>query len=123
MHDRLRTRLRVDNNREASPREAIVDSQSVKSATLVSGAVGYDAAKQAKGRKRHLTVDTLGLVPPVLVTAASLPERQGGKQVLKQVKQIRAWVFRLHPVWPLCGYDGNRFLHARYGYLPIDQSS
>ena len=119
MHDRLRTRVRVDNNRQASPREAIVDSQS---ATLVSGAVGYDAAKQVKGRKRHLTVDTLGLVLRVLVTAASVPEREGGKQVLKQVKQIRAWVFRLHPVWPLCGYDGNRFLHARYGYLPIDQS-
>ena len=104
-------RVTVDNNREASPREAIVDSQSVKSATLVSGAVGYDAAKQAKGRKRHLTVDTLGLVPPVLVTGASLPERQGGKQVLKQVKQMRARVFRLHTVWVDGGYDGNPFLH------------
>ncbi len=122
MHDRLRTWSRVDNNREASPKEAIVDSQSVKSAALVSQAVGYDAAKLVLGRKRHLTVDTLGLVLRVLVTAASVPEREGGKQVLKQVKQMGARVFRLHTVWALCGYDGNPFLHARDGYLPIDQS-
>jgi hypothetical protein len=72
-------------------------------AALVSRAVGYDAAKLVLGRKRHLRVDALGLVRRVLVTAASVPERQGGKQVLKQVKQIRARVFRLHPVWALCG--------------------
>lgn len=52
--------VRLDNEREISPSEAIVDSQSVKTAALVSEAVGYDAAKQIKGRKRHLTVDTLG---------------------------------------------------------------
>lgn len=55
MHDRLREWTRVDNNRQPSPSEAIVDSQSVKSAAMVSSAVGYDAAKQVKGRKRHLT--------------------------------------------------------------------
>ena len=120
MHDRLRTWVRVDNNREASPSEAIVDSQSVKSAVLVSQAVGYDAAKLVLGRKRHLTVDTLGLVLRVLVTAASVPEREGGKQVLKQVKQMGARVFRLHTVWVDGGYNGNPFLHARDGYLPMD---
>ncbi len=50
--------------------------------------VGYDAAKQIKGRKRHLTVDYLGLVMRVFVSAASVPEREGGKQVLKQVKAM-----------------------------------
>jgi len=49
---------------------------------------GYDAAKQVKGRKRFVTVDTLGLVLRVWVTAASVGEREGGKQVLKKVKQM-----------------------------------
>ncbi len=45
---------------------------------MVSQAVGFDGAKQIKGRKRHMCVDTLGLVLRVLVTAASTPEREGG---------------------------------------------
>jgi putative transposase len=77
---------------------------------MVSQAVGYDAAKQVKGRKRHLTVDTLGLVLRVLVTAASVPEREGGKQVLKKVKQMGPAVSRLHTVWVDGGYDGNPFM-------------
>lgn len=58
IHDRLRAWTRVVNEREPSPSAAIVDSQSVETATMVNQAVGYDAAQQVKGRKRHLTVDT-----------------------------------------------------------------
>ncbi len=50
---------------------------------MVSQEVGYDAGKQIKGRKRFMTVDTLGLILRVLVTAANVPERSGGKQVIK----------------------------------------
>jgi hypothetical protein len=52
----------VDAERAASPLEAIIDSQSVKSAAMVSESVGYDPGKKIKGRKRFMTVDTLGLV-------------------------------------------------------------
>lgn len=100
----------LKRDREPSPSEAIVDSQSVKSAAMVSKAVGYDAAKQVKGRKRHLTVDTLGLVLRVLVTAANIPEREGGRQVLTKVKQMGAAVSRLHTIWVDGGYDGNPFM-------------
>lgn len=110
IHDRLRVWVRVDQEREPSPSETIVDSQSVKSAAMVSASVGYDAAKQIKGRKRHLTVDTLGLVLRVLVTAASVGEREGGKRVLKKVKRMGAAVSRLHTVWVDGGYDGNPFM-------------
>lgn len=79
IHDRLRAWTRVDNNRAVSPSEAILDSQSVETASMVSQAVGYDAAKHIKGRKRHMTVDTLGLVLRVFVTAASVPERVRGQ--------------------------------------------
>ena len=85
LHDRLREWTRVASDRQPSPSEAIVDSQSVKSAALVSQAVGYDAGKKVKGRKRFLTVDTLGLVLRVLVTSASVGERDGGKQVLNLI--------------------------------------
>lgn len=81
MHDRLRGWVRADRGRPGSPSEAIVDSQSVATATMVHDLVGFDSAKLTLGRKRHMTVDTLGLVLRVLVTAASVPEREGGKQV------------------------------------------
>ena len=78
IHDHLRDWVRVDNEREPSPSEAVIDSQSVKSAAMVSKAVGFDGGKLLKGRKRFLTVDTLGLVLRVLVTAANVGEREGG---------------------------------------------
>lgn len=60
IHDSLREWVRVDLGRQPSPTFAIIDSQSVKSAAMVSQAVGFDGGKLIKGRKRFLTVDTLG---------------------------------------------------------------
>lgn len=77
----------------------MIDSQSVKSAACVDEAVGYDADKKIKGRKRFAVVDTLGLVVRVLVTAASVPEREGGKQVLARVKEMGASIARLNLIW------------------------
>ncbi len=54
---------------------------------MVSQSVGFDAGKKIKGRKRFMTVDTLGLVLRVLVSAANVGEREGGKQVLKRLRQ------------------------------------
>lgn len=77
---------------------------------MVSQSVGYDAGKHIKGRKRFLTVDTLGLVLRVLVTTASVGEREGGKQVLQQVKKMGKSVSRLHTVWVDGGFDGAPFM-------------
>lgn len=66
----------------------MLDRQSEKSAAFVNEEVEYDAAKLIKGRKRHLTVDCLGLVMRVLVTAANLPEREGGTSVETGAAQI-----------------------------------
>ena len=60
IHDRLREWTRVVNDREPSPSEAIIESLSVKTAPMVSQAVGYDAAKQVKGRKRQLKCGYFG---------------------------------------------------------------
>jgi transposase len=110
IHDYLREWVRIDHERQPSPSEAIIDSQSVKNAAMVSKQVGFDAGKQIKGRKRFLTVDTLGLVLRVLVTAASVGEREGGKRVLKRVKRMEKAVSRLHTIWVDGGFDGNPFM-------------
>ncbi len=110
LHDHLRTWTRIEAERHPSPSEAIIDSQSVKSAAMVHELVGYDAGKQIKGRKRFISVDTLGLVLRVLVTAASVGEREGGKQVLKKVKQMGKPASRLQTIWVDGGFDGEPFM-------------
>ena len=110
IHDQLRAWIRIDQGHYPSPSEGIIDSQSVKSAAMVHQAVGYDAGKQIKGRKRFMTVDTLGLVLRVLVTAANVSEREGGKRVLKRVKQMKEQVCRLTTIWADGGFDGAPFL-------------
>ena len=82
----------------------------MKSAAMVSQSVGFDAGKKIKGRKRFMTVDTLGLILRVWVTAANVPERTGGKQVLKRVKQLDKGVSRLHTIWADGGFDGEPFM-------------
>ena len=112
VHDKLYQWVRVATLREPSPLEVAVDSQSVETATMISQDVGYDAGKQIHGRKRHLTVDLLGLVLRVLVTSASVPERQGAKKVLTRVHQMGDKVKRLHTVWMDGGYRGEDFMHS-----------
>lgn len=109
LHDQLYNWSRVDHQRPVSPSELIIDSQSVKPATMVHDCVGYDGAKNIKGRKRHLAVDTLGLSIRVLVTGASVPEREGAKQLLKRVYEMGEAVSRVHTVWADGGYDGLPF--------------
>lgn len=100
----------MSENREASPSAAILDSQSVKTATPAAIEVGYDRAKQIKGRKRHLLVDTLSLVLMVVVTAANVPERAGAKLVLARLPQMRHWVERLVVIWVDGGYKGQELM-------------
>ncbi|WP_137669616.1 IS5 family transposase, partial [Sphaerospermopsis reniformis] len=110
IHDSLRDWTRIEIERHSLPSEAIIDSQSVKSAAMVSQSVGFDAGKKITGRKRFLTVDTLGLVLGVLVTAANVGEREGGKKVLKRVKQSQTQASRLTTIWVDGGFDGEPFM-------------
>lgn len=89
INHKLHQWVRVSENRDASPSAAILDSQLVKTATPAAIEVGYDSAKQTKGRKQHLLVNTLGLVLMVVVTAANVPERAGAKLVLARLHQMR----------------------------------
>lgn len=91
----LRTELRQADGREAEPSAAILDTQSVKT-TSVKGVRGYDAGKKVKGRKRHILVDTLGLLLLVIVHAADIQDRDGAKLVLGKAKQLFS---RLRLIW------------------------
>lgn len=105
LNDVLRTLVRKTHGKRSRPTAAILDSQSVKSAGH-GGNVGYDAGKRIKGRKRHLLVDTLGLVLGVAVTPASTTERDGAQLVLGRVL---GWFTWLRILWVDGGYTGETF--------------
>ena len=86
VHDALRDQIRARLGRDRSPSAAVIDAQSIKSSE--GGADrGYDPAKRTTGRKRHIVVDTLGLLLVVVVTGASVQDRPGGKIVLSVLAQ------------------------------------
>src|SRR5919109_4089546 len=71
IHEALRQQVRRHEGRNPSPRSSAADSQSVKTAGQ-GGERGFDSGKKVKGRKRHLWVDSLGMLLAVLVTAADV---------------------------------------------------
>jgi transposase len=81
MHDRLRGQWRERESRTEEPTAAVLDSQSTRGSPQ-GGTSGYDAGKKVMGRKRHLVVDTLGLVLAVSVTAASVQDRDGAHPIM-----------------------------------------
>jgi len=94
IHDALREQIRTkQEQRNPEPSAGIVDSQSVKGSDTVSAATrGYDAGKKINGRKRHIVVDTIGLLLVVMVTAASVQDRDGGRGILKALNGALASV-------------------------------
>ncbi|MFB7950095.1 IS5 family transposase [Kitasatospora phosalacinea] len=103
-HDRLRDRVREEAGRDPEPTAGIVDAQSVKGAASVPAATrGFDGGKKVNGRKRHIVVDTLGLLLTVMVTAASVTDREAGRTLLARLRE-RHW--RITLVWADGGCTG-----------------
>jgi putative transposase len=102
LHDSVRAEVRRGAGRHKHPTAGCLDSQSVKT-TQVSGVRGFDAAKNIKGRKRHLLVDTLGLLLSIVVTAASTQEREGARLVFAR---LRGSCKKLRRLWVDGGYRG-----------------
>jgi transposase len=103
-HDRLRRECRVAAGREPEPSAGVVDSQSLRAAETVSaGDRGYDAGKRVNGTKRHIAVDTIGLLLAVVVTAAGVQDRDGAMPLLEK---LRAACLRIALVWADSAYAG-----------------
>lgn len=113
----LRQRLRKKLGRKAEASAAIVDSQSIKTAEG-GDSRGYDANKRCLGRKRHILVDTLGLLLAVLVTGANVQDRDGAQSLLSSFYKAFFQSFRLRRIWADAGYGGAliSWTHAAFAW-------
>ncbi|AQS71737.1 IS5 family transposase [Streptomyces pactum] len=104
-HDRLRGQVRERLGRDTEPTAGVIDSQSVKADAVVgSDSRGFDGGKLINGRKRHVVVDTLGLLLAVMVTAADTGDRAAAQVLLRQVADAH---HLLALVWADGGYTGS----------------
>jgi transposase len=104
VHDALRDQVRTAAGRSPLPSAAVIDSASVRGADTVPAiSRGYDAGKRVNGRKRHIAVDTGGLLLAVLVTVAGIQDRDAG---LRLLALLRARFSGVTLVWADAGYAG-----------------
>ena len=116
MNDALRRDVRRAADREPTPSAAIIDSQSAKT-TEMGGERGYDAGKKINGRKRHIVVDTLGLILAVAVHGAAIQDQDGAKLVLEK---LRKGFGRLKVIWGDSAYGRSglpQWVKAAFGWV------
>jgi transposase len=102
--DRLRGRIRIAAGRAVLPTAGSIDSQTVKAADTVGATTrGFDGGKKINGRKRHVAVDCLGLLLIVVVTAASVQDRDGACPLLALLRERFSSITL---IWADGGYAG-----------------
>jgi len=107
----LRDRARLQEGRSPIPTAAVIDSQTVRGAdTVPNTSSGYDAGKKTKGRKRHIAVDTGGLLLAVVVTVASLQDRDGAFRITARLREAFSTI---ELVWADGGYAGRFVTEAK----------
>jgi putative transposase len=103
LHEELVAKVRVMQGKEEEPTVGIIDAQSVKNTLVSSEDKGFDAGKKIKGIKRHIIVDTLGLVLAVVIQSASVQDRDGAVEVVG--KLYESWK-RVVKIFADGGYRG-----------------
>ncbi len=89
--------------RQSEPTVGILDAQSTKTTMVAGEQRGFDAGKKVKGRKRHIIVDTLGLLLAVVIQSASVQDRNGADEVIEWMKQC--WQ-KVGLIFADAGYSG-----------------
>ena len=87
IHECLVEKIRKECNKKEEPSVGIIDAQSVKSTLVSSQDKGFDAGKKIKGIKRHIIVDTLGLILAVVIQGASVQDRDGAISVIDKLTE------------------------------------
>ena len=104
LHDQVRGQVRAAAGRDVMPTAAVIDSQSVRAAdTVPKTSRGWDNAKKVNGRKRHIAVDTAGLLLAVVVTAACVQDRDAARPLLRNLRRALPGV---KLTWADGGYAG-----------------
>jgi transposase len=116
--DRLRETARINNNREPAPTGAIIDSQTVAEsadATVAAATSGYNGHKRINGRKRHLLVDTLGLILAVVITPANVPDSVAAYHLIDHAAELG-----IKHIWADTGYRARALSHYAAAHITLD---
>jgi len=116
LNDKLRRQVRREAGRLPEPSAAIIDSQTAKTDEQARQERGFDAGKKMKGRKRHILVDTLGLLLMAVVLTADIQDREGAKILFGRMQDRMP---RLHLIWADGGYRGKLIEWVRKNCLRI----
>jgi putative transposase len=114
LHDFLVAKVRLKNGKKESPSVGIIDSQSAKASNMCVESVGYDGGKKINGRKRHIVVDTLGLILIVVIHAANIHDSIGAKKALQALKD--KYLSAIKIIFADGGYLGNLIDWAKISF-------